>query len=117
MRCFQKRKTNEKTFEYIICDIPQPIFVPGWRKCSGVLIYLYVRKWSFSGEGYGEVTLDNVNAMLSFVYSLLAGMCGTVLEAVGLDFFIRIDCELKRGIRCDCCSCEKINKHFTRRRL
>lgn len=65
----------------------------------------------------GEVTLNNVNAMLSFVYSLLAGMCGTVLEAVGLDFFIRIDCELKRGIRCDCCSCEKINKHFTRRRL
>lgn len=29
--------------------------------------------------------LDNVNAMLSFGYSLLAGMCGGALEAVGLD--------------------------------
>lgn len=28
--------------------------------------------------------LDNVNAMLSFGYSLLAGMCGSALEAVGL---------------------------------
>ena len=36
----------------------------------------------------GEVTLDNVNAMLSFVYSLLAGMCGTALEAVGLDPYV-----------------------------
>ena len=39
--------------------------------------------------------LDNVNAMLSFGYSLLAGMCGSALETVGLDpmwdFFIRID--------------------------
>ena len=32
--------------------------------------------------------LDNVNAMLSFGYSLLAGMCGGVLEAVGLDPYV-----------------------------
>ena len=32
--------------------------------------------------------LDNVNAMLSFGYSLLAGMCGGALEAVGLDSYV-----------------------------
>ena len=32
--------------------------------------------------------LDNVNEMLSFAYSLLAGMCGTALEAVGLDPYV-----------------------------
>ena len=32
--------------------------------------------------------LDNVNAMLSFAYSLLAGMCGAALEAVGLDSYV-----------------------------
>ena len=32
--------------------------------------------------------LDNVNAMLSFGYSLLANMCGFALEAVGLDSYV-----------------------------
>ncbi|MBB5263029.1 CRISPR-associated protein Cas1 [Catenibacillus scindens] len=32
--------------------------------------------------------LDNVNALLSFAYSLLAGMCGAALEAVGLDPYV-----------------------------
>lgn len=32
--------------------------------------------------------LDNVNAMLSFGYSLLAGICGAALEAVGLDPYV-----------------------------
>ena len=32
--------------------------------------------------------LDNVNAMLSFAYSLLAGMCGAALETVGLDPYV-----------------------------
>ncbi len=32
--------------------------------------------------------LDAVNAMLSFAYSLLAGMCGGALEAAGLDAYI-----------------------------
>ena len=32
--------------------------------------------------------LDNVNALLSFSYSLLAGMCGGALEAVGLDPYV-----------------------------
>lgn len=32
--------------------------------------------------------LDSVNAMLSFAYSLLAGMCGSALEAVGLDSYV-----------------------------
>lgn len=32
--------------------------------------------------------LDNVNAMLSFVYTLLAGMCASALEAVGLDPYV-----------------------------
>lgn len=87
MRCFQKRKTNEKTFEYIICDIRQPIFVPGWRKCSGVLIYLFCQEIYLHGRNK-RPPLDNVNAMLSFAYSLLAGMCGTALEAVGLDPYV-----------------------------
>ncbi len=32
--------------------------------------------------------LDYVNAMLSFAYSLLAGMCGSALECVGLDPYV-----------------------------
>lgn len=32
--------------------------------------------------------LDSVNAMLSFAYSLLAGMCGSALETVGLDPYV-----------------------------
>ncbi len=32
--------------------------------------------------------LDPVNAMLSFAYSLLAGMCGAAFEAVGLDAYV-----------------------------
>mgnify|MGYP000703661449 FL=1 len=32
--------------------------------------------------------LDRVNAMLSFAYSLLAGMCGSALEGVGLDPYV-----------------------------
>lgn len=32
--------------------------------------------------------LDYVNAMLPFGYSLLAGMCGAALEAVGLDPYV-----------------------------
>jgi len=32
--------------------------------------------------------LDNVNAMLSFAYSLLAGICTSALETVGLDPYV-----------------------------
>ena len=32
--------------------------------------------------------LDNVNALLSFAYSLLAGMCASALETVGLDEYV-----------------------------
>lgn len=32
--------------------------------------------------------LDNVNALLSFAYSLTAGMCASALEAVGLDPYV-----------------------------
>lgn len=32
--------------------------------------------------------LDNVNAMLSFAYALLAGMCSSALELVGLDPYV-----------------------------
>lgn len=32
--------------------------------------------------------LDNVNAMLSFAYTLLAGMCAAALETVGLDPYV-----------------------------
>lgn len=32
--------------------------------------------------------LDNVNAMLSFAYTLLAGMCASALESVGLDPYV-----------------------------
>lgn len=44
------------------------------------------QKDSFSFQGRNRrPPLDNVNALLSFSYSLLAGMCGSALEAVGLD--------------------------------
>ena len=32
--------------------------------------------------------MDNVNAMLSFAYSLLAGICTSALETVGLDPYV-----------------------------
>lgn len=32
--------------------------------------------------------LDNINALLSFTYSLAAGMCASALEAVGLDPYV-----------------------------
>ena len=32
--------------------------------------------------------MDNVNAMLSFSYTLLAGMCSSALETVGLDPYV-----------------------------
>ena len=32
--------------------------------------------------------MDLTNAMLSFAYTLLAGMCGAALEAVGLDPYV-----------------------------
>ena len=32
--------------------------------------------------------LDNVNAMLSFTYSLCTGMCASALESVGLDSYV-----------------------------
>ena len=47
------------------------------------------QKESFSfRERSRRPPLDNVNAMLSFAYSLLAGMCGSALEAVGLDPYV-----------------------------
>lgn len=47
------------------------------------------QKESFSfQERSRRPPLDNVNAMLSFAYSLLAEMCGSALEAVGLDPYV-----------------------------
>lgn len=47
------------------------------------------QKEDFSFRGRNKrPPLDNVNAMLSFAYSLLAGMCGSALEGVGLDPYV-----------------------------
>lgn len=47
------------------------------------------QKEDFCFEGRNKrPPLDNVNAMLSFAYSLLAGMCASALEAVGLDSYV-----------------------------
>lgn len=47
------------------------------------------QKDAFSFKGRNKrPPLDNVNALLSFAYSLLAGMCGAALEAVGLDPYV-----------------------------
>ena len=58
------------------------------------LILQQKKEFNFQGRNK-RPPKDNVNAMLSFGYSLLAGMCGSALETVGLDpyvgFFIRID--------------------------
>lgn len=43
--------------------------------------------FSFAGRNK-RPPLDNVNAMLSFAYTLLTGMCASALEAVGLDPYV-----------------------------
>ncbi|CUX17710.1 type I-C CRISPR-associated endonuclease Cas1c [Clostridium sp. C105KSO13] len=44
-------------------------------------------KFHFQGRNR-RPPLDSVNAMLSFAYSLLAGMCASALETVGLDPYV-----------------------------
>lgn len=44
-------------------------------------------KFSFGGRNK-RPPLDNVNAMLSFAYTLLTGMCASALESVGLDPYV-----------------------------
>lgn len=47
------------------------------------------QKESFNFHGRSRrPPMDAVNAMLSFAYTLLAGMCGSALEAVGLDPYV-----------------------------
>lgn len=51
------------------------------------LILQQKETFAFSGRNR-RPPLDNVNAMLSFAYSLLAGMCASALETVGLDPYV-----------------------------
>jgi CRISPR-associated protein Cas1 len=51
------------------------------------LILQQKEKFSFHGRNR-RPPLDNVNAMLSFGYSLLANMCSSALETVGLDPYV-----------------------------
>lgn len=51
------------------------------------LILQQKEDFSFSGRNK-RPPLDNVNAMLSFAYTLLTGMCASALEAVGLDPYV-----------------------------
>lgn len=51
------------------------------------LILQQKEEFSFQGRNR-RPPLDPVNALLSFAYSLLAGMCGAALEAVGLDPYV-----------------------------
>ena len=51
------------------------------------LILQQKKEFNFQGRNK-RPPKDNVNAMLSFAYSLLAGMCGAALEAVGLDPYV-----------------------------
>lgn len=47
------------------------------------------QKENFSFQGRSKrPPLDRVNALLSFAYSFLAGMCGSALEGVGLDPYV-----------------------------
>lgn len=47
------------------------------------------QKEDFNFDGRNKrPPLDNVNAMLSFAYTLLTGMCASALEAVGLDPYV-----------------------------
>lgn len=47
------------------------------------------QKESFKFKGRSRrPPMDNVNAMLSFAYSMLAGMCASALESVGLDPYV-----------------------------
>jgi len=51
------------------------------------LILQQKEEFTFTGRNR-RPPLDNVNAMLSFAYSLLAGMCASALETVGLDPYV-----------------------------
>lgn len=51
------------------------------------LILQQKEAFSFGGRNK-RPPLDNVNAMLSFAYTLLTGMCASALEAVGLDPYV-----------------------------
>ena len=51
------------------------------------LILQQKKDFSFSGRNR-RPPLDNVNAMLSFVYTLLTGMASAALETVGLDPYV-----------------------------
>lgn len=51
------------------------------------MIFQQKEEFVFNGRNK-RPPLDNVNAMLSFAYSLTTGMCTSALEAVGLDPFV-----------------------------
>ncbi len=51
------------------------------------LILQQKEKFFFNGRNR-RPPLDNVNTMMSFTYSLLAGMCASALEAVGFDPYV-----------------------------
>ena len=55
--------------------------------CFDELILQQKEKFFFNGRNR-RPPLDNVNAMLSFAYTLLSGMCASALEAVGLDPYV-----------------------------
>ena len=58
-------------------------------EAAGVVDLILQQKDDFYFRGRNKrPPLDNVNAMLSFGYSLLAGICGGALEAVGLDPYV-----------------------------
>lgn len=76
-----------------ICDLPDTL-----RGLEGESASVYFsvfddlilqQKQDFVFKGRSKrPPLDEVNAMLSFAYTLLAGMCGSALETVGLDPYV-----------------------------
>lgn len=51
-------------------------------------LILQQKKYFFFNTRNKRPPVDNVNAMLSFCYTLLAGMCASALETVGLDPYV-----------------------------
>ena len=64
----------------------------------GELIIQQKSDFAFRGRNR-RPPLDNVNAMLSFAYSLLEGMCFSALEVVGLDPYVGFMHTLRPGRR------------------
>ena len=63
-------------------------FINSWNEYVWPTLILRSKETFYYRGRNRRPPLDNVNAMLSFSYSLLAGSCASALESVGLDAYV-----------------------------